>query len=77
MANGTDATGINFTGIRNWILGTIGVTLVSGGTAWMTSVNGQLRDHGERMAVQESQMRDVRAGIHEINQKLDKVLDKK
>ena len=65
-----------------WILGVLGtvvaglvLAVVTGFAAWLTHINSEVRSHGEKLAVQESQMIDVRRTLDSMNHKLDRLLE--
>jgi hypothetical protein len=72
---------MNGTGNGNRIT-TIALTLLVPpvlGTAigWVTASNTRMTNHTERIAVIEAQLKDTRDALQHINQKLDKLLDRR
>jgi hypothetical protein len=51
--------------------------VMGGGSGWVGSVYTQVRHHGERIAVLESQMQDNRQQLQRINYKLDQLLERR
>ncbi len=64
-----------------WIIGLLSTVLLSAGTAWLHSVQAGVglnaehdRQRGERIAVLEHQMTDIRDRLQRIERKLDQAL---
>jgi hypothetical protein len=64
-----------------WIVGVLSTVLLSAGTAWLHAVQSGVdakneadKKQGERVAVLEHQMIDIRDRLHRIEQKLDRAL---
>ena len=60
-----------------WIIGTLTTIVLAGSSGFLGSVYHQVRQHGENIAVMQSQMQDTRIELHEIHRKLDQLLLKK
>jgi len=57
-----------------WVAALLGPPLLGLGFGWVTTSNGRLVNHPERIAVIESQLKDTRDELRNINQKLDTIL---
>jgi hypothetical protein len=63
--------------VAYWLLGILAPTLLGGVTGWVTSTSVRLAHHGEHLAVLESQIKDTREELQRINQKLDRLLERR
>ncbi len=66
--------------LTNWILGVIGALMVSGGSLWLTTVQGSLNSirnevvgARERLSTAEGQLQAERDSIHRIDARLERM----
>ena len=62
--------------ILYWLIGLLAPSLLGVIIGWASTINATLHSHGERLAVQESQTRDVRDELKEGQQILVKCIGK-
>jgi hypothetical protein len=58
-----------------WLLGLLGTVFTGAAGGWLTTTQAQLRIHGEKIAVLESQIADQKHQLQRIEHKLDRVLE--
>jgi hypothetical protein len=58
-----------------WIIGLLTTIVVGGSSSWVGSTYSQIRQHGERIAVLEAQLRETHDQLDHINRKLDRLLE--
>jgi hypothetical protein len=58
-----------------WLLGLLGTLFTGAAGGWLTNTQAQLRIHGEKVAVLESQITDQKRQLERIEHKLDRVLE--
>jgi hypothetical protein len=60
-----------------WLLGILGTLFTGGTSAWLTSMHTHSRNHGEKIAVLESQLAAQKHQLDRIDQKLDRLLEER
>jgi len=58
-----------------WLLGFFATLFTGAAGGWFSTMHAQTRQHGEKIAVLESQMTEQRYQLERIDRKLDRLLD--
>ena len=58
-----------------WLFAALAPPLLGVVAGWVTTLKLQVANHGERIAVIETQVKDTRDELRSINQKIDRLLE--